>query len=62
MKLLRFIITLMNMVPMLNAQIFITNKHDSDAWLAALHQSTRNDQTWHTCAERSDLYHQQTQF
>jgi len=30
MKWVRFIITLMNIVPMLNAQIFITNKHDSD--------------------------------
>jgi len=36
MKWLRFIITLMNMVPMLNAWIFITNKHDSDA----LHQKS----------------------
>jgi len=31
MKWLRFIITLMNMVPTLNVWIFITNKQDSDA-------------------------------
>jgi len=58
MKWLRFIITLMNMVQMMNARIFINNKHNSDAWLAALHRSTENDQTWHTCVECSDLYHQ----
>ena len=45
MKWLRFIITLMNMVQMVNAQIFIINKHDSDAKLAALRQSTGNTQT-----------------
>ena len=62
MKLLRFIITLMNMVPMLNARIFITNKHDSNARLAALRQSTGNNQTWRTRVECSDLHHQRTRF
>jgi hypothetical protein len=44
MKLVRFIITLTNMVQMLNALIFITNKQDSDA----RRQSTRNTQTCRT--------------
>ena len=33
------------MVQMLNARIFITNKHDSDAWLAVPRPSTGNTQT-----------------
>ena len=40
MKWLRFIITLINTVLMLNAQI--TNKHDSDAWLASKHRKHPN--------------------
>jgi len=50
------------MVLMQNARIFITNKHDSDAWLAALHQNTGKNQNWHMCVECSDLYHQRTRF
>ena len=44
---------------------FITNKHDSDAWLPVPHLSTGNPgktQTWHTLIECSDLYHQRTRF
>ena len=62
MKWLRFIITLMNTVPMLNARIFITNKHDSDARLVALRESIGNIQTWRTRVECSELYHQRTRF
>ena len=50
------------MVHMANARIFITKKHDSDARLAVLRQSTGNSQTWHTRIDCSDLYHQRTQF
>jgi len=42
MKWLRFLITLMNIVPMLNAQNFTTNKHDSNARLASEHRKHPN--------------------
>jgi len=50
------------MVQMLNARIFITNEHNSDALLAVPCPSTGNTQTWRTRIECSDLYHQGTRF
>ena len=50
------------MVQMLNARIFITDKHDSDARLAVPRPSTENTQTWRMRIECSDRYHQGTQF
>jgi len=50
------------MVQMLNAQIFITNEHNSDARLAVLCPSTGNTQIWRTRIECLDLYHQGTLF
>jgi len=44
----------MNIVASLNGQIFITNKQDSDARLAALRQSSGNTQTWRTCFDCLD--------
>ena len=44
------------MVPMLNARIFVTNTHDSDARLFTWRQSSGNSQTWRTRVECWDRY------